>query len=184
MKAQGYEIIQEIVFEDGHGFAMGGNSLADFPYGIWQFTEIPDGKRDYYLGRYEPSLESAIREFKRRKDNYQFLFHVDRKMEGKRQRMYYRYYSTQRPVDIGTYPNRPIVIVNYDVDRRCPVAGGIFCAWGEVTYDVPLTKEEIEAYELKPSPCNQDQTSRTLLREFLNIPSKDAMMYKETVCKA
>ena len=50
----------------------------------------------------------------------------------------YRYYSTQRPVDIGTYPkppdNQPLSIVNYDDDRRRPVADGRLMAWGELTY--------------------------------------------------
>ena len=38
---------------------------------------------------------------------------------------FYKYYSTQRPVDIGTFPkpphNAPAEIVNYD--RRSPVEG-------------------------------------------------------------
>ena len=48
----------------------------------------------------------------------------------------YKYYSTQRPVDIGTFPkpagNAPDEIVNYD--KRVPVEGGAFLAWGHLTY--------------------------------------------------
>lgn len=44
----------------------------------------------------------------------------------------YKYYSTQRPVDIGTYPksrdNPMIGFTNYD--SRIPVEGGAFRAWG------------------------------------------------------
>lgn len=171
MKVQEYEIIQETTFENGHGFILGCNPVADFPYGVWQFTEIPDEERDYYLGKFEFSLEAATREFKRRKDNYQLLFHVDYKNEGKKQRVYYRYYSTQRPVDIGTYPNnkinQPIVIVNYDVDRRRLVAGNHLYAWGEITYTKPLTERQMKDYELKPSPCNQDEMRKTFQKEFL-----------------
>ncbi|WP_295744958.1 hypothetical protein [uncultured Oscillibacter sp.] len=46
----------------------------------------------------------------------------------------YKYYSTQRPVDIGTFPkpagNAPDEIVNYD--KRVSVEGGAFLAWGHV----------------------------------------------------
>ena len=72
----------------------------------------------------------------------------------------YRYYSTQRPVDIGTYPklpdNQPLSIVNYDDDRRRPVADGSLMAWGELTYAKPLTEKQMEDYELKPAPGNPD----------------------------
>ena len=41
-------------------------------------------------------------------------------------------------MDIGTYPklpdNQPLSIVNYDDDRRRPVADGSLMAWGELTY--------------------------------------------------
>lgn len=73
----------------------------------------------------------------------------------------YRYYSTQRPVDIGTYPkppdNQPLSIVNYDDDRRRPVADGRLMAWGELTYAKPLTEKQMEDYELKPAPGNPDR---------------------------
>ncbi|MFR6181665.1 MAG: hypothetical protein ACLUKH_24460, partial [Flavonifractor plautii] len=48
----------------------------------------------------------------------------------------YRYYSTQRPVDIGTYPKDPdnplTGFLNYD--ERTSVEHGAFRAWGEVIY--------------------------------------------------
>ena len=44
----------------------------------------------------------------------------------------YRYYSTQRPVDIGTYPKDPdnplTGFLNYD--ERTSVEHGAFRAWG------------------------------------------------------
>ena len=46
----------------------------------------------------------------------------------------YRYYSTQRPVDIGTYPKDPdnplTGFLNYD--ERTSVEHGAFRAWGGV----------------------------------------------------
>ena len=66
----------------------------------------------------------------------------------------YRYYSTQRPVDMGTFPkppdNKPTEIHNYDV--RQPVEGGKLLAWGYLEYAKPLTEKEIRDYELKPAP--------------------------------
>ena len=57
-------------------------------------------------------------------------------------------------VDIGTFPkpphNAPDEIVNYD--RRIPVEGGAFLAWGHLTYTRPLTEKEASDYELRPAP--------------------------------
>ena len=65
----------------------------------------------------------------------------------------YKYYSTQRPVDIGTFPkpphNAPDEIVNYD--QRVPVEGGAFLAWGHLTYTKPLTDKQVSDYELRPA---------------------------------
>lgn len=70
----------------------------------------------------------------------------------------YKYYSTQRPVDIGTYPksreNPMIGFTNYD--SRIPVEGGAFRVWGELIYDKPLTEKELNDYELRPARENLD----------------------------
>ena len=70
----------------------------------------------------------------------------------------YKYYSTQRPVSIGTFPKdhfkAPIRLQNYD--GRLPVEGGAFRAWGEVVYDTPLSDGELRSYELRPSRNNPD----------------------------
>lgn len=56
----------------------------------------------------------------------------------------YRYYSTQRPVDLGTFPKPPdnpvMEIHNYDADSRVPVENGMIQAWGYVEYQKPLTE--------------------------------------------
>jgi hypothetical protein len=67
----------------------------------------------------------------------------------------YKYYSTQRPVDIGTFPkaeNTPIKIVNFD--KRKWVENATFRAWGYIIYNAPLTKEQMDDYDLKAAGDN------------------------------
>lgn len=153
---QGYEILESVVFGSGHGFALGHNPAAPDAFATWQFTEQQGGTRDYYWGEYHNDAESAGRSFRRRAAAYQELYRIEEK--SKDSNAYYRYYSTQRPVDIGTFPkpqgNPPLAIVNYGDDRRRPVAGGTLLAWGELLYRHPLTAAEMEGYELKPCADN------------------------------
>lgn len=64
--------------------------------------------------------------------------------------MSFRYYSTQRPLGPGTFPRpagNPVEgVSNFyertyveEIDRE---------AWGTIDYELPLTSEEAEAYEL------------------------------------
>ena len=61
-----------------------------------------------------------------------------------KQQELYRYYSTQRPVDLGTYPKEPdnplVGFLNYD--DRISVEHGAYRAWGEVTYRAPLEQAQ------------------------------------------
>ena len=70
----------------------------------------------------------------------------------------YKYYSTQRPIDIGTYPNsyfnRPVHMDLYFTRQQVP--GEAFQAWGAITYAHPLTEREMQDYELRPSRNNLD----------------------------
>lgn len=60
---------------------------------------------------------------------------------------YFRYYSTQRPLGPGTYPNRRNAIVtNFGNKTFCKEIGR--SAWGYVEYPSPLTESEISDYEL------------------------------------
>ncbi len=74
----------------------------------------------------------------------------------------YRYYSTQRPVDLGTFPkpaDNPVVEVhNYEADSRVPVENGMIQAWGYVEYQKPLTEKEAADYELRPAPARFTET--------------------------
>lgn len=104
---QGYVILKAATFETGHGFALGHNPGAPSPFVTWQFTEGENGHRDYYWGRYGTSQAWAQRDFDRRVDDYQQLYHAAVKHTELGPEGVYRYYSTQRPVDIGTYPKLP-----------------------------------------------------------------------------
>lgn len=62
----------------------------------------------------------------------------------------YRYYSTQRPISPGSYPNgenKPVSIENFD--ERQPVENGQLQAWGYLEYVEPLSQKEMKEYELK-----------------------------------
>lgn len=61
-----------------------------------------------------------------------------------------KYYSTQRPVMPGSYPNKDSVeeIHNFDTKTFCEEIGRE--AWGYIEYREPLAKEQAEAYELTP----------------------------------
>ena len=70
----------------------------------------------------------------------------------------YRYYSTQRPFDIGTFPkteNGPISINNFDV--RQWVENDTFRTWGYITYNAPLTQQQMKDYELRAASDNPDR---------------------------
>ena len=92
----------------------------------------------------------------------------------------YRYYSTQRPVDIGTFPkppdNKPVEIHNYD--KRQSVENGTMQAWGYLEYAKPLTEKEASDYELKPAPA----ATRTASIPEQSVPSSPEK--KESVLEA
>lgn len=98
---QGYVIRQSVLFDNGRGFAMGENFKAPNPFVTWQFTQ-EDGKRDYYWGHYFNEECEAIGDYNRRVFSYEKQYGVSR-METSGPD-FFKYYSTQRPVDIATYP--------------------------------------------------------------------------------
>lgn len=60
-----------------------------------------------------------------------------------------RYYSTQRPVTLGSYPKDGAVhIENYSQPKLIDEIGRT--AWGFIDYDRELTAEEAERWELTP----------------------------------
>lgn len=151
-KNQGYKILKAVMLENGRGFVLGENPKAPQPYVTWACYDGKNGQREYEWGHYSQSRENIEIDFIDRIKEYQRLYNV--KIVQIEAPGIYKYYSTQRPVDIGTFPkpphNAPDEIVNYD--QRIPVEGGAFQAWGHLTYTRPLTEKEAADYELRPAP--------------------------------
>lgn len=164
---QGYTITQAILFDNGRGFAMGHDPAAPNPFVTWQFTQ-EDGKRDYYWGHYHNEEYQAIGDYNRRVLEYERQYRVQ--TVEKVGPDFFKYYSTQRPVSVGTYPhnkeNLAVALLNYGERRQ--VEGEPFRAWGEVWFMRPLTKEQIINYELRPAHDNPET------REQGRKPKRDA----------
>lgn len=159
-KNQGYSILKAVMLENGRGFALGEHPTAPSPYVTWACYDDEKGQRQYEWGHYGGDRAALEQDFTDRVKDYQRMFKVEIvRMEAPG---LYKYYSTQRPVDIGTFPkpphNAPDEIENYD--QRVPVEGGTFLAWGHLTYTRPLTDKQIADYELRPAPDNPAHTRR------------------------
>ena len=80
----------------------------------------------------------------------------------------YRYYSTERPVSLGTYPktrgNMPINIKNFETRLYVPEVKHE--AYGYLEYEHELTDKQIDAYELYPA---QDKPRYTLDKKNMAI---------------
>ena len=149
-------IRRTILFDNQCGFALGENSRAPNPFVTWRFNE-QDGHRDYFWGHYMNEPDMAERDLLNRAEDYQRRYHVQ-EVEQAPDKETYLYYSTQRPIDIGTYPNsyfnRPVHMDLYFTRQQ--VMGEAFQAWGAITYAHPLTEREMQDYELRPSRNNLD----------------------------
>lgn len=151
-KNQGYSILKAVMLENGRGFALGHHPTAPSPYVTWACYDDKNGQRQYEWGHYGNDLAAMEQDFSDRVKDYQRLYYVgivQTEAPG-----LYKYYSTQRPVDIGTFPkpprNAPDEIINYG--QRVPVEGSAFLAWGHLTYTRPLTEKQVADYELRPAP--------------------------------
>lgn len=153
-KNQGYTILKAVMLDNGRGFALGEHPTAPARYVTWACYDDEHGIRQYEWGHYGNDRIALETDFLDRIQEYQRIYKVGVKhveIPG-----LYKYYSTQRPVDIGTFPkepgNEPDKITNYD--SRIPVENGAFLAWGELTYTKPLTEQELYSYELRTSRDN------------------------------
>ena len=142
------------MLENGRGFALGECPRAPEPFVTWACYDDEHGRRQYEWGHYGMDRDALARDLSERVENYQQQFSV--KVAWVEEPGLYKYYSTQRPVDIGTFPkpphNAPDEIVNYG--QRLPVEGGAFLAWGHLTYTRPLSEKDMADYELRPSKDN------------------------------
>ena len=149
---QGYTILKAVMLENGRGFALGEHPRAPSPFVTWACYDDEHGVRQYEWGHYGSDRAALEQDLLERVESYQQQFSV--KVAQIEAPGLYKYYSTQRPVDIGTFPkpagNEPDEIENYD--KRVPVEGGAFLAWGHLTYTKPLTEKQAADYELRPAP--------------------------------
>ena len=119
--------------------------------------EFPQERRGQavHLGNYSNDRKSAERNCADRMGEHMNRFSAEfRQLEVPG---LYKYYSTQRPVDIGTFPkprdNQPDKIVNFD--WRVPVEGDAFLFWDCPTYTKPLARKEAAEQarlENRPAP--------------------------------
>lgn len=62
----------------------------------------------------------------------------------------YRYYSTQRPLSLGTYPkpqgNKVLNIENFDERTYCEEIGRE--AWGYIEYELPVSEVLLKDFEM------------------------------------
>ena len=127
-KNQGYAILKAVMLENGRGFALGEHPTAPSRYVTWACYDDKDGLRQYEWGHYGNDRTAMEQDFTDRVQDYQRIYNVGiRQTEAPG---LYKYYSTQRPVDIGTFPKPPYnkldEIFNYD--QRVPVENGSFLA--------------------------------------------------------
>jgi hypothetical protein len=158
---QGYEIMQAYNISKTQGIALAKHPNAPDPYVTWQYTQDENGLKDYYWGHYFSNGRSAQKDFYNRINDH------NKEIEASELSIY-RYYSTQRPVDIGTFPktnNEPLEIVNFN--SRVSVENGDFIAWGYLEYAKPLTLEQMGDYELRPASANADM--RVAIREKAQV---------------
>ena len=158
----GYEIKEAVLFSNGRGVALAENPNAVQPFVTWMFAEDENGKRDYEWGHYTTEKYKAESDFHKRKVDYQHQNGVAAVSLFPPMELY-NYFSTQRPVDIGTFPktpNGPLSYVNFE--ERLPVENGAFRAWGILTYSAPLAEKQIDDYELRAAKDNPDRQQAKL----------------------
>jgi hypothetical protein len=104
-KNQGYAILKAVMLENGRGFALGEHPTAPSRYVTWACYDDKDGLRQYEWGHYGNDRTAMEQDFTDRVQDYQRIYNVGiRQTEAPG---LYKYYSTQRPVDIGTFPKPP-----------------------------------------------------------------------------
>lgn len=124
--------------------------------GITDFLqEIIDDNGEYSAG--STALMAEVKSFSEEVALFMPSKVPDPPVSGLQENGTYRYYSTQRPVNLGTFPKPPdnpvVEIHNYDAESRVPVENGMIQAWGYVEYQKPLTEQQASDYELRPAPA-------------------------------
>ena len=167
-KNQGYAILKAVMLENGRGFALGEHPTAPSRYVTWACYDDKDGQRQYEWGHYGNDRTAMEQDFADRVQDYQRIYNVGiRQTEAPG---LYKYYSTQRPVDIGTFPkppyNKPDEIFNYD--QRILVENGSFLAWGyQQTREPTITTNSVH---ITISPGFDSIVPNSAVTEAVSIP--------------
>ena len=145
--------------------------------GILEFLqEVVDDEGD--CSARAAALITEVKEFSEAAAAFMPPKEPDQPVPGLQENGTYRYYSTQRPVDIGTFPKPPdnpvVKIHNYDADSRIPVENGMIQVWGYVEYQKPLTEKEVGDYELRPAPARfTEKEVRDMLKPDIQAGKAD-----------
>lgn len=78
----------------------------------------------------------------------------------------YKYYSTQRPISIGTFPDNGAIVGIVNFDTRKKVKSIRKTAWGYINYSKPLTEKQILQYELVAEGLD-DREDKQLICDYL-----------------
>ena len=109
-KNQGYAILKAVMLENGRGFALGEHPTAPSRYVTWACYDDKDGQRQYEWGHYGNDRTAMEQDFADRVQDYQRIYNVGiRQTEAPG---LYKYYSTQRPVDIGTFRMKSSITIS------------------------------------------------------------------------
>ena len=117
-KNQGYAILKAVMLENGRGFALGEHPTAPSRYVTWACYDDKDGQRQYEWGHYGIDRTAMEPDFTDRVQDDQRIYNVG--ISQTEAPGLYKYYSTQRPVDIGTFP-KPVSYTHLDVYKRQPI---------------------------------------------------------------
>ena len=112
----GYEIKRLLLYDDNKGFALGENLRAPDPYVTWKVTE-EQGRRSFDWGHYFTTERAAVKDFLKRAGDYEKENSVFLASEGP-QPDSFKYYSTQRPIDIGVALPTSCEKISYNLQKR------------------------------------------------------------------
>ena len=85
--------------------------------------------------------------------------------------MSYKYFSTQRPLEPGAFPNKEDLsrVVNFEKPTQCVAVGKE--VYGFAEYQNPLTEKECKDFELIEDYRSLQRLDRSFVRNMLSVPA-------------
>ncbi|WP_317395501.1 hypothetical protein [Faecalicoccus pleomorphus] len=86
--------------------------------------------------------------------------------------MSYKYFSTQRPLEPGAFPNKEDLsrVVNFEKPTQCVAVGKE--VYGFAEYQNPLTEKECKDFELIEDYRSLQRLDRSFVRNMLSVPAQ------------